>query len=111
MTARSCIDCGEISDQTRCEEHRALVDRKGSATSRGYGYAWETLSKRARKAQPWCSDCGSTKDLTCDHSPEAWASVAAKRSIRLKDVDVLCRGCNARRGRARPAVNTQGGIP
>lgn len=101
MTMRSCIVCGEVSDETRCPDHRALVERKGSATSRGYGYAWEALSKRARKAQPFCSDCDAVTDLTVDHSPEAWARVEAKRSIRLQDVDVVCRSCNAKRGRAR----------
>ena len=71
-------------------------------TARGYGSAWQRLSARARRLQPFCSDCGATDDLTADHSPEAWERVAAGLPVRLADVDVVCRGCNSRRGRARP---------
>lgn len=60
------------------------------------------MSKRARRLQPWCSDCGSVEDLTTDHSVAAWERKDAGKAIRLEDVDVVCRSCNSRRGRARP---------
>jgi 5-methylcytosine-specific restriction endonuclease McrA len=29
--------------------------------------AWRRLSEQARAEQPWCTDCGTTLDLTGDH--------------------------------------------
>lgn len=95
---RQCIECGRISDASRCERHR-LPDRRPSPAARGYDSQWRKLSTLARSIQPWCSDCGATTDLTADHL--RWPA----RS--LDDVDVVCRACNSRRGPAR----TTGGIP
>ncbi len=102
MTLRTCIECGEPSTEERCEQHRLPSSPKAPTTLRGYDWSWQQLSKRARRLQPFCSDCGATDDLTCDHSPEAWRRKAAGKTIRLQDVDVVCRSCNADRGRARP---------
>ena len=90
MTAKPCLDCGQPTASTRCPEHR------------GYDRRWRVLSERARKLQPWCSDCGATEDLEADHSPEAWARIAAGKMVRLRDVDVVCGPCNRARGQARP---------
>ena len=60
MTLRPCLDCGEPTALTRRPEHR------------GYDAEWDRLSRRARRLQPWCSDCGSTEDLQADHLPSAW---------------------------------------
>lgn len=90
MTLRPCLDCGEPSGSTRCTVHR------------GYDSDWERLSKKARKLQPFCTDCGATENLQADHSPEAWARRAAGKAIRLKDIDVVCGPCNTERGQARP---------
>jgi 5-methylcytosine-specific restriction protein A len=68
----------------------------------GYDTSWRKLSERARRIQPWCSDCGTDRDLTGDHSAEAWRRKAEGKPIRLQDVDVLCRGCNTKRGKQRP---------
>jgi hypothetical protein len=65
------------------------------------GGRWRQLSKRARRAQSFCADCGSLEDLQADHSPEAWARKAAGLPIRLQDIDVVCSECNRRRGAAR----------
>ena len=40
-------------------------------------------------------------DLTTDHSTEAWRRHELGLSIRLRDVAVVCRRCNAERGAAR----------
>ena len=64
-----------------------------------------------RRLQPFCSDCGSTEGLECDHSPEAWARKAAGKPIRLQDVDVVCGECNRRRGAARGVTTTRGRAP
>lgn len=93
-----CLDCRP----TRRAEHRARVriDRR-SPHELGYDYRWRKLSRRARRMQPFCSDCGSVHDLTADHSPEAWARHDAGLPIRLQDIDVVCRRCNSARGPAR----------
>lgn len=101
MTLAPCLDCGEPSDRNRCPQHRPSDD-KPSASARGYDYTWTQLSARARRLQPFCTDCHTTDDLTTDHSPEAWKRKAAGKTIRLRDVAVVCRSCNAKRGRARP---------
>ena len=100
-TVKPCLDCGEPSHTTRCEQHRLPEPPKPSAASRGYNNAWTRLSKRARRLQPFCTSCGATEDLQADHSPEAWARKAAGLPIRLQDIDVVCGTCNRSRGAAR----------
>jgi 5-methylcytosine-specific restriction endonuclease McrA len=109
MTMRPCLDCGEPADGPRCPEH--TVDTKPAAAQRGYDHAWTKLSKRARRLQPFCLDCGSTEDLQCDHTPEAWARKAAGKPIRLQDVQVLCGPCNRDAGAARGPQATRGPTP
>lgn len=100
--AKVCPECGTVTPSTYCDEHRPKSAPKARSTkARGYGTTWRKLSERARRAQPWCSDCGTTSDLTTDHTPEAWRRVELGLAIRLADVDVVCRPCNARRGAAR----------
>lgn len=106
-----CADCGAVYDRddtaARCHVCQPVRTRrpvhlfKGSPESRGYDRAWRQLSRRARRLQPFCSDCGSPYDLTADHSPTAWERRDAGLPIRLQDVDVVCRRCNAERGPAR----------
>lgn len=111
---RACMDCAEpvlvaegraasegyASYCDDCKPKRA--DNRGTHTERGYDARWERLSKRALRLQRFCSVVGCTStDLTADHSPEAWERREAGLSIRLRDVDVLCRSHNARKGAAR----------
>ncbi|WP_369022552.1 hypothetical protein [Micrococcus luteus] len=98
---RPCITCGELSLQARCGEHQLQRTPKAGANELGYDYAWQKLSARARRLQPFCEDCGSPEDLTADHSVEAWKRKAAGKVIRLRDISVVCRRCNSERGAAR----------
>lgn len=114
VTLRPCIECGEPTEAERCDEHRLKSrDRPSgdghalSAYERGYDHAWRLLSARARRLQPFCSDCGATEDLQTDHTPLAWARKAAGKVIRLKDVDVVCGPCNRIRGSARPGAESR----
>lgn len=106
MTMRTCLDCGTPCHGPRCADH----DTKGTATQRGYDAAWDRLSRRARRLQPWCTDCGSTERLEGDHSPEAWAAKAAGKPIKLTMIDVVCGRCNIARGAAR-GPSTRGMTP
>lgn len=109
MTLRPCLGCGEPADGPRCAQH--TLDAKGTATARGYDAAWDRLSRRARRLQPFCTDCGATENLQADHSPEAWARKAAGKPIRLTDIDVVCGPCNVARGAARGNTVTRGDAP
>lgn len=116
-----CRDCGEPTHGTYCDHCRPqYINRqrpnKPQPQRIGYDYTWRKLSQRARSRQNWCSDCGSTEDLTADHSPEAWARKQRGLPIRLRDIDVVCRRCNTDRGAARgpslgPGHADPGGIP
>lgn len=101
MTLTPCIACGEPTTGARCPDHQP-ADTKAPTTARGYDQTWRKLSERARRLQPWCTDCRTTTDLTTDHSEQAWRRKADGKPIRLRDVDVVCRSCNGKRGRARP---------
>ena len=114
MLANPCLDCGEpTTNGTRCadcsEEYNRIQaprltarrQRKAAAAARGYDQAWRNLSERARRLQPFCSDCGARDDLQADHSPEAWERKEKGLPIRLQDIDVVCGDCNRKRGAAR----------
>ena len=117
--AKPCIKCGEPTTDTRCADcapvNRALHrtdDHKLTTAQRGYGTPWAKLSRRARRMQPWCLDCGTRDDLTVDHTPEAWARYDAGKPIRITDVEVVCRSCNSKRGpgRTRGVTPPEGGV-
>lgn len=109
MTLRPCLDCGTPAAGPRCAEH--TVDTKAPAAARGYDGAWTKLSKRARRLQPFCTDCGATDDLQADHTPEAWARKAAGKAIRTQDISVRCGPCNRAAGAARGRTATRGIAP
>ena len=110
-----CADCGTVYERhtssAHCDECRPPRERtarrirsearRGTPKARGYDAAWHRLSKRARRRQPFCSDCGREDHLTTDHSPEAWQRREAGLPVRLEDVDVVCVWCNSERGPAR----------
>lgn len=109
MTLRPCIHCGTPTERSRCDNHQP-TDRhhrtnKPAPKARGYDHQWNRLSKRARRLQPFCTDCGSTNDLQADHSPQAWKRKAAGLQVRLQDITVVCGPCNRARGAARGTTN------
>lgn len=106
MSLKPCLVCGEPSARSRCPEH--WTDGHDHDGDRGYNAAWRRLSRKARRLQPFCTDCGTTEDLQADHTPEAWARHAAGKTVRLEDIDVVCGPCNRSRGAARPGA-TRGG--
>lgn len=103
---RPCLSCGIPTEEgSRCAEcaPAARVDRRRGRKRERRSSAWDRLSKRARRAQPWCSECGSTDDLTADHVvPLADGGPMLPGPA---GVAVLCRSCNARKGA------TGGGTP
>lgn len=111
---KPCLDCGDLCDESRCP---TCTRQNANVSARARGYKtpeqrardaevydaqWRRLSARARRMQQHCNDCGTTDDLTTDHSPEAHAARLAGKPITLSMVSVVCRSCNARRGCALP---------
>lgn len=84
MTMKPCLSCGEPIDDGRCTDCRPTDT--DMTTERGYDHRCRVLSERARKLQPFCTTCGTTADLTTDHSPEACLRKAAGKPMRLSDV-------------------------
>lgn len=95
MMPRPCVDCGVVVRATRCVMCARKKERnRPTRTQRGYDHYWRELSKQMRAAQPWCSKCGSTKDLTLDHiTPLAQGGINDQSNAM-----VLCRRCNSQKG-------------
>jgi hypothetical protein len=85
---RICIelDCWQFTAKTRCTEHERQRQQQRNADPERrerYGGTWQSESAALRAAQPWCSSCGLTVDLTVDHGPEGQRTV-------------LCRSCHSK---------------
>jgi 5-methylcytosine-specific restriction endonuclease McrA len=101
---RACLEpgCPLLTTRTRCFLHTRAKD-KARVAKRGTLYQGDYRKRRAATiaAQPWCSDCGRTTDLTADHI------VAGQEDSPLR---TLCRSCNsARANRARARAQRVGG--
>lgn len=110
---KPCIRCGVPTPSTRCDDCAPTAQSIPTTTAaeRGYDNNWTKLSRRARRLQPFCTDCGATDDLQADHTPEAWRRKNDGLPIRLQDIEVCCRGCNVRRGAARGGKPRGEGLP
>jgi 5-methylcytosine-specific restriction enzyme A len=92
-----CLYCGVISRGSVCRQCKAAIeskDIKRQERHRAYDYEWQKLSRLARKIQPWCSRCGTNKDLTADHI----LSLENGGSNILENIMILCRKCNSSKG-------------
>lgn len=99
MTYRPCLDCSEaIPSGTRCSGCKPPAPPK--VRPRGHphanGGAWKRISKAARKAQPFCLDCGRTDKLHADHIIPY--SVRPDLALEQLNITVRCEVCNGRRG-------------
>lgn len=79
MALKPCLDCGQLSDQSRCPQHRAARnrerdERRGNTTARAYGA--EHQQQRAKLLPSaygtLCARCLKVmllgQDLDLDHS-------------------------------------------
>jgi len=92
-----CLYCGVVSRGGVCRQCRAAIeskDPKRKQRNKAYDYEWQKLSRLARTLQPWCSRCGTNKDLTADHI----LSLANGGNNILENIMVLCRKCNSSKG-------------
>jgi 5-methylcytosine-specific restriction protein A len=105
---KECLDCGRLSDWSRCPEHRRARDRyRGSAASRGYDSKYRRLRAEAIKDHiarygEVCPGYGvlphtATKaELSVDHIQP----LADGGSRDPSNFQVLCLTCNKRKGRS-----------
>lgn len=92
---KPCLVCLTPTSGTRCPScERAHERQRGTPTQRGYTYAWSRIVAEAIEAQPWCSVCGATADLTGDHIVPLSRGGSNDRA----NCRVLCRSCNSAKG-------------
>jgi 5-methylcytosine-specific restriction endonuclease McrA len=71
-----------------------MAARKPPRRLRGYDEHWYRMVALAIHAQPWCTTCGATTDLTGDHIvPRTHGGLNVPSNIQ-----VLCRSCNSKKG-------------
>ncbi|MFN0073047.1 MAG: HNH endonuclease [Chloroflexota bacterium] len=99
MTVRPCLGCGALtSNGSRCADCQAQLRamqerRRGTRQARGYDDDWLRVSRAAIAAQPWCSACLATDDLTADHI----IPLSRGGQSDAGNIQVLCRACNSRK--------------
>lgn len=67
---KPCLTCGTLHNEpgSYCRAHYlARQRRRNQERKHLYGGTWRATSKRARRAQPWCTRCGNPITLTLDH--------------------------------------------
>lgn len=105
MPAQPCLTCRKpTTNGARCarclagyqakrNQQRELVGSRLPRNWSAYGRSWKARRAVAIAAQPWCSECGATEDLTLDH-----ARPVSKGGTARDGGQVLCRKCNSSRG-------------
>ena len=99
---RPCLDCGTAAKGTRCPTHQAKVQHAKDARRPTRRSHHETQRRRQQvQAQPWCSDCGTTTNLTAEHVVPVAQAVA--RGVPVEEAEAgplttLCVPCNSKRG-------------
>ena len=89
-------DCGELTEQSRCPEHRikrSKSTRKGHARNAA---RWQKLRAKCVAMMPWCLDCGRTDQLEADHIVPV--AIAPELAYEILNTTTRCRRCNAKRG-------------
>ena len=76
--------------------HRPYSTPRPSPHRLGYTKAWYALSAQAIAAQPWCTTCYTTTDLTTDHV----IPMSRGGTSTWDNVQVLCRSCNSKKRNA-----------
>lgn len=90
-----CLTCGAPARGPRCPTHdRDRQPKRAQYLRIHQSPAWRRLSKATIQAQPWCTYCGSTDDLTAD----LVVPLELGGSIDETNVVTACRPCNSKRG-------------
>lgn len=110
MSKKPCLDCGVVTENSRCPTHTAISAAKyerirGTPTERGYDNEWRKVRLEILKRDRWtCYLCGKQPlegaDATVDHVVPL--SVLKNEARKLRhDPSLLracCRKCNSSKG-------------
>lgn len=91
MALRPCLQpgCGAVTSRSRCADHTAARKQVRNAD--------RPIARAVVAAQPWCTICGATADLTADH-----LIPLAHGGTNHGPRRTLCRSCNSSRGAGPP---------
>ncbi len=95
---RPCLEpgCPTLTSRSRCAVHERTSTRNHGgvpAARRGYDAEYRRARAEAIAAQPWCSECGSSFNLTADHVVPLSQGGDPHGLLR-----VLCKACNSAQG-------------
>lgn len=101
MAMRPCLDCGRLSQGTRCPAHRNTIQQ--AKRRRRPRITWTEQQRRAKAVAThrarygdWCPgwQCPphASPDLTADH-----VTAVAAGGDEHGELQVLCRACNGRK--------------
>ena len=87
MTKKPCLDCGTLTEGSRCEVHR--VQREAQRTLIYHRDGWTEYAASVVAAEPWCHGCGrrGVKLVAAHTTPAKYGGRVARP---------LCYSCNAR---------------
>lgn len=105
MVNRPCLDCGVLSEGTRCEPCRISKDnqryaRRGSTTDRGYGRAYQKRRPLVLRGATHCRTCGreftAENPATTGHVKDLRDLPREQRRVSAATADLMpqCAGCN-----------------
>jgi 5-methylcytosine-specific restriction enzyme A len=109
MLKRPCLDCGALTTESRCPDHKRAHQRRRDA-ARAHdpirvfrrSAAWIRTSREFRAAHPAvCMRCGATSDLTTGHViPLAELLATGRMDLALDwgNLRVECVTCQNRQG-------------
>jgi 5-methylcytosine-specific restriction endonuclease McrA len=86
-------ECRKTYEREKSRKRRA---RRGTTSQRGYGVQHQRLRKLAITQHPYCTDCGTTQDLTADHI----VPLSKGGTNTLDNYAVRCSTCNTSKGAA-----------
>lgn len=87
MALKPCLDCGTLSQGSRCPDHARARDRiRVARRGRIYKGDWQARARQQVSDEPWCAWCGASTDLVADHV------VAGDPA---SPTQTLCRSCNS----------------
>ena len=90
---RSRGRCPECTREYWREASARRRATRGTTSQRGYGTEHQRLARVAIAAHPYCTMCGSTRDLVADHV----IPLSRGGTSTPDNLQVLCRTCNTRK--------------